>query len=782
MKGEMDAVRCTTQQQPEVISVALGQRITSPCCPISANHTRQLPHSSLPIPVNLTSSSHHLASCSSYAPHPTQRTALTLSLTLSLTNSSNMSGADAVDMEQQAETEQRQRTTNKHSPPPSNTDNEPSKRQKTDGYSSSHPATSDPSLQPSTSPTSASTSPPLPSSIFTPHLPAPLYVVNTNDRGRCVYSTLTLPANTVLLRDAPIALIQFQKNQRRVLACSHCGCFIGSLTQQLDTLAATEGDVDTVTQEPPAQLPAISAADQTLSPIVHCQSGCTALYCSDHCQQSHYAAYHQLLCPGPLQQRHPRLSYSEKKARKVARRAEVRAGIKKQPTPPLVAFHRHAMRHHQFFLLAAQIVARLTLMERRGDDIENELRALSEYAQKEWIATIDLDEGYDDEERQKGTVGESETNHEEHNINAASKEQQDGDDEQDDGYSPDDEGGQHDHEDDRRLAHRHLLLSHLSHVLTKSYHLLASALFTSVALPTPHWYSVSFYSHLLGLLRMNNVAVELRSPLVEYVGGVDGLQGGESWSEVASVVGERTRRVMEERRREEEWERRNAAEEQEDDEDDDEGGGEEAGDSDSEQSSEEEWSDSEDDESFRKEDEDSYEPMQFNWPVPQPTAPTVVVLPAPISQPLLSTAPLADLPAQQPIAIVTPPSSAAATTSSVHSFSSTLFPSYHGSALYSSIACLNHSCSPNVVVHFERDARPLVLSVGDGVKAGEECLMTYCDVEGVSRAERWKELDGYGFVCSCERCARESEKEAESEKAVVGNEQSTEAGDGERPK
>ena len=363
-----------------------------------------------------------------------------------------MSSADAVDMEQQAESDDQQQqqpaANNKHPHPPisSDTHNEPSKRQKTDGYSSSDPSPSIASLHASTSPSSTA------ASIFAPRLPSPLYVLNTPDRGRCVYSNVTLPADTVLLRDAPIALVQFQKNKRRVLACSNCGCFIGTLAQQLDTLAATEGSTETATQQPPTQLPAISAADQTFSPIIRCAAGCAELYCSDRCQQAHYDAYHQLLCLGPLhQQPKPRLSYKEKKASKLQRRAEARAGIKKPPTSPLLAFQRHAMRHHQFFALAAQIVARLTLMERRGQDVEKELRALREYAQREWTATIDLDEGYDDEEGQKGKVGESETAHEEHNI-SATKEQQETGEEEEDGYSPDDEGGQHDHEEGQSTA------------------------------------------------------------------------------------------------------------------------------------------------------------------------------------------------------------------------------------------------------------------------------------------------------------------------------------------
>ena len=683
-----------------------------------------------------------------------------------------MSGADAVDMDQQIEADPQLQPAlnNKHQLASASIDSEPYKRQRTDASESSLQQSS-PSLNSSPSPAG--------SSIFAPRLPDPLYVINTPDRGRCVYSSLTLPAHTALLRDAPIALIQFQKNKRRVLACSNCGAFIGSLAQQLDTLAATEGTTQPATQQTlaAAQLPAISAADQTLSSVVRCPAGCAELYCSSRCQLEQNTAYHQLLCLGPLhRQTHPRLSYNEKKARKVQRRAEARAGLKKQPMSPLLAFQRHAMRHHQFFLLAAQIVARLTLMERREEAIDGELQALREYAQKEWIATIDLDEGYDDEEEQKDNVGESETAHEEHNINAAKEQQQTADDgEEDEGYSAEDEGGQLDHEEDRRQAHRHLLLSHLTHVLTKSYHLLASALFLSVGLPTPHWYSVSFYSHLLGLLRMNNVAVELRNPLVEYVAAVDGLQSSDSWAEVASVVGERTMRVMEERRRKQEWERRNVEEEQQDDEEEEDG--DEAGDNHSEQSNEEEWSDSEDDESFRKEDEDSFQPIEFSWPAPQPAAPAIVVVPAPIAQPILSSVPLADLPVQQPVAVLPGPTSGAAASVSSLSFSSTLFPSYHGSALYSSIACLNHSCDPNVVVHFDSDARPRVLTVGDGVRAGEECLMTYCDVDGVSRAERSKELQGYGFVCACQQCAREQEKET----AEVDNQQAATASNLEPP-
>ena len=391
-----------------------------------------------------------------------------------------MSSADAVDMEQQAENDNEQQhsgkhgngngsSANRHSHPSATVDdNEPSKRQKTDGHSiasqqpnqPNKPQPSDPSTSTTfSSSTSIATSAATSSSVFAPQLPAPLYLVNSPARGRCVFSSMTLPAQAVLFRDAPLALIQFQKNKRRVLACSNCGAFIGSLAQQLNTLATTEGDTHTETAATPAQqqrqqqqegeqLPGVDPADQILSPaVVRCPAGCTELYCSARCQQSHHAAHHQLLCTGPLHdQPHPRLSYNEKKARKVQRRAQVRAGIKKSATAPLLAFHRHAMRHHQFFLMAAQIVARLTLMERRGVDIAADLQALRNYAQKEWVDTIDLDEGYDDEEAQKQNVEESETVHEEHNINAA-KEQAETAEEDDDGYSPDDEGGQHDHEE-----------------------------------------------------------------------------------------------------------------------------------------------------------------------------------------------------------------------------------------------------------------------------------------------------------------------------------------------
>ena len=360
-----------------------------------------------------------------------------------------MSSADAVDMDQQGENDNKQHSAaghnHKHPHSPSTTTSAgSSKRQKTDTSASS------------TQSDATSTS------VFAPRLPAPLYPVHSPERGRCVYSSMSLPAQSVLLRDTPLAMIQFQKNKRRVLACGNCGSFIGSLALQLNTLAATEGnthtDVAAALIQAEEHLPAIDPADQALSPaVVRCPSGCTELYCSQQCQQSHYSAYHQLLCPGPLQHHSlPRQSYKEKKQRKLQRQAAARAGIKQPPTSPLLAFHRHALRHHQFFIMAAQIVARLTLMERGGSSIANELQALHEYAQKEWTETIDLNEGYDDKEGQKENVGESETAHEEHSLNTAKK-QEETDDKSDDGYSPDDEGGQHDHEDGQPSTHRHTL-------------------------------------------------------------------------------------------------------------------------------------------------------------------------------------------------------------------------------------------------------------------------------------------------------------------------------------
>lgn len=100
---------------------------------------------------------------------------------------------------------------------------------------------------------------------------------------------------------------------------------------------------------------------------------------------------------------------------------------------------------------------------------------------------------------------------------------------------------------------------------------------------------------------------------------------------------------------------------------------------------------------------------------------------------------------------------------------SQMFTPLDGTALYSLICSMNHSCAPNCVVtyptHHEHlqagRAKPLLAQVAllQDVKAGEELTQSYVDLD-MELDDRRDALQDYGFWCRCSRCAREEQSEA----------------------
>lgn len=97
-----------------------------------------------------------------------------------------------------------------------------------------------------------------------------------------------------------------------------------------------------------------------------------------------------------------------------------------------------------------------------------------------------------------------------------------------------------------------------------------------------------------------------------------------------------------------------------------------------------------------------------------------------------------------------------------------MFAPLDGTALYSLICCMNHSCRPNCVVRYpgavsspssstrNDRALPLVAQVVliEEVAAGDELTQSYVDKE-MGLVERRKALEDYGFLCMCPRCVQE---------------------------
>ena len=83
-----------------------------------------------------------------------------------------------------------------------------------------------------------------------------------------------------------------------------------------------------------------------------------------------------------------------------------------------------------------------------------------------------------------------------------------------------------------------------------------------------------------------------------------------------------------------------------------------------------------------------------------------------------------------------------------------LFPHVNGTALFSVVCLMNHSCAPNALVVYGEGSHSAVVIAQTDVAAGEELCINYIDVEEEEVAVRRAELAHYGFVCACARCGK----------------------------
>ena len=101
-----------------------------------------------------------------------------------------------------------------------------------------------------------------------------------------------------------------------------------------------------------------------------------------------------------------------------------------------------------------------------------------------------------------------------------------------------------------------------------------------------------------------------------------------------------------------------------------------------------------------------------------------------------------------------------------------VIPPLDGTALFATSCKMNHSCEPNVFVHYRGGygkGRELVLECVcvRKIEVGEQLTISYVDV-GLEVEERQEELRNYGFQCQCARCeAGEGGEEEEEEEEEV---------------
>ncbi|ELR21550.1 Histone-lysine N-methyltransferase [Acanthamoeba castellanii str. Neff] len=83
-----------------------------------------------------------------------------------------------------------------------------------------------------------------------------------------------------------------------------------------------------------------------------------------------------------------------------------------------------------------------------------------------------------------------------------------------------------------------------------------------------------------------------------------------------------------------------------------------------------------------------------------------------------------------------------------------LFPPFEGFGLFPIAAMMNHSCEPNTQVKFGRNREAVVVALCD-IAEGEELTHSYIENDR-PLAERQADLLEYNFVCQCVRCLKET--------------------------
>lgn len=83
-----------------------------------------------------------------------------------------------------------------------------------------------------------------------------------------------------------------------------------------------------------------------------------------------------------------------------------------------------------------------------------------------------------------------------------------------------------------------------------------------------------------------------------------------------------------------------------------------------------------------------------------------------------------------------------------------VWPSMHGTALFASVARMNHSCAPNVKVTFPKNSSKLLATSVLNISPGDELCLCYINQEADVQTRRRRLLE-YGFTCCCTRCLAE---------------------------
>jgi len=190
------------------------------------------------------------------------------------------------------------------------------------------------------------------------------------DRGRSLVSGAAVrKGEAVCQAQPPLALHQYDESKRICEVCAHCNGFVGSLRSALSRpLAAAAKGADGLKAEDLvdelAALEELEAEEWTLRPRLLCEDGCGEVFCSSECMAAaRTEGWHRVLCTDlPAEKR--RLW-----------------GL----------FRKHANKHHELFILAAQVIAEIVcLVRHHGADLYQAMAFFTRFAKMSWLSMLHL--------------------------------------------------------------------------------------------------------------------------------------------------------------------------------------------------------------------------------------------------------------------------------------------------------------------------------------------------------------------------------------------------------
>lgn len=186
------------------------------------------------------------------------------------------------------------------------------------------------------------------------------------DRGRGLISGADVKkGGSICSLQPPLALHQYEDSRRAVEVCSHCGRFVGSLRSALSRpLASTDGGAPEAFVDDSAELDELEAGEFNLSPVLPCEHNCGAVFCGPECAElAKVQGWHRIFCTDMLPEKRPLWQ----------------------------RFQKHAVRHHQPLVLAAQVMAEIIcLVKHFGVDLWEAMAYFTRFAKMSWLNSVNL--------------------------------------------------------------------------------------------------------------------------------------------------------------------------------------------------------------------------------------------------------------------------------------------------------------------------------------------------------------------------------------------------------